>query len=212
MASRRGPDNSVRFSVSGLIDSVAWANVFYAQLTTSGTIAQADLDTWTAAAGAAFKTRFAASQATAVGYGQCRSVLFSPGGTELLSIASLTGTGSGGTAVADDSACIVISWSTNVYWRGGKPRTYLAGVPNTAIVNGHNISSSPASAAATAAGNFRSDINALTAGTITGSSLGFVSFRTGNADRVPPQFYAFTGARVHPRLGTQRRRLGKWAP
>lgn len=212
MSSRRGPDNSVRFSVGGTINSVAWANVFYAQLTTSGTIAQADLDTWLTNAAAAYKTAFQSLQGTTATYQQARAVLFAPGGGQLSSIATMTGTGGGGTAVADDSAAAVISWTTSVYWRGGKPRSYLSGVPNTAITTGHFLSGTYQGNVATGGGNFRTAINALTAGTITGSTLGFVSFRSGNADRGTPLFFAHTGARCHPRLGTQRRRLGKWAP
>jgi len=62
----------------------------------------------------------------------------------------------------------------------------------------------------TAATGFRTAINALTQGTITSTVLGMVSFTTGGVARTPAVFYAFTGATVHQRLGTQRRRLGKW--
>ncbi len=41
-------------------------------------------------------------------------------------------------------------------------------------------------------------------------TFGFVSFNSGNAPRGTPLFFAYTGAKVHPRPGTQRRRLGKW--
>ena len=140
-----------------------------------------------------------------------KATLYTPGGGELVSSSSMTGTGSsGGTAVANDGTCKVASWLSTVYWRGGKPRTYLPGVSTSETTGDHSLTAGEITALKTAAAGFRTAVNALTSGGITGTTLGFVSFRTGNADRVPPLFYAFTGATVHPRLGTQRRRLGHW--
>lgn len=211
MASRRGPDNSVRISINGTINAVNWANVFYAQLTTSSSIIQADLDTWTSAFQAAYKTRLGAFECSNVLYASARAVLFAPGGGELLSVVSMTGAGTeAGTPIADNSMCKVISWLSSVYWRGGKPRTYLPQAATTDVTNNNQLVSGVVTNVTTAAQNFRNDINALTAGTITGTQLGFVSFQSGNTPRPTPLFFPFTGARVHPRLGTQRRRLGKW--
>lgn len=211
MASSRGPDNSVRVSVQGTIGSVNWANVFHCQLTSSGSVAQADLDSWTTSFGNAYKTAFATRQATGLNYGLCKTVLFTPGGGELISSAVMTGAGtSAGTILPDSSSCKVISWFSTVYWRGGKPRTYIGGMV-TSDTNGPNlVSAAEITALQAAAATFRTAINALAPASITSTALGFVSFRSGNALRPAPLFFAFTGAKVHPRLGTQRRRLGKW--
>lgn len=210
MASRRGPDNSVRIAVQGTINGQNWANVFYAQLTTSSAIAQADLDTWTTAFAAAFKTRFAARQNANCAYSLAKAILYTPGGGELISQANMTGTGSASGSLSDNAASEVISWASTVYWRGGKPRTYLTGPGGSVVATGNQLNSTEITALTSAAGSFRTDINALTAGTITGTTFGFLSFRTGNADRPVPLFFSIVGAKVHPRLGTQRRRLGKW--
>lgn len=212
MASRRGPDNSVRIAVNGTINAQPWTNVFHAQLTTSSAIAQADLDTWLTSFQTAYKTRFAPSQGTATIYALANAVCYTPGGGELVSQVTMTGTGSAASGNADNATCAVISWLSGVYWRGGKPRTYLCGIPSTNITNATTLTNTFATSLQTAAAGFRTDVNALTAGTIATSVLGFVSFRTGNVDRIPAVFFAYTGARVHPRLGTQRRRLGRWQP
>jgi hypothetical protein len=83
--------------------------------------------------------------------------------------------------------------------------------PNN-ILNGglDTITSGSRTAWATAGTNFKSDANALTTGTITGTTFGFVSFQSGNAERGTPLFFAITGCIVHPRIGSQRRRNGKW--
>lgn len=211
MASRRGPDNSVRVSISGTMNGVNWANVFHAQLTTSGTITQADLDSWLNTFQTNYKTRFGPTMHASVSFVLAKAVLYTPGGGELISQVSMTGSGSsGGTAIADNSVSKVVSWLTTVYWRGGKPRTYIPGVSTAEVTANNALTAAQITTLTTAGTNFRTDTNAQTVGTITGTSLGFVSFRSGNAERGTPIFFSVTGAKVHPRLGTQRRRLGKW--
>ncbi len=212
MASRRGPDNSVRVAISGSFQTRSWANVFHAQLTTAGVIAQADLDTWLTAFANAYKTRFSARQSAPVTYLSAQATLYAPGGGQLSSVSTMTGTGAlAGTRVEDSSACVVISWVSSVYWRGGKPRTYMIGLVEADINNDYSLSATAITNWKTAANNFRADVNALTATSITGTQLGFVSFRSGNADRATPIFFPVSGSQVHPRFGTQRRRLGKWS-
>lgn len=211
MAARRGPDNSVRVAITGNRVGVNWANVFWVQLSTSGSISQADLDAWTVSFANQYKTSFAPRQDNAVAYVLATSTLFTPGGGVLQSTSAMTGAGTeAGTGVQDNAICKVISWLTTVYWRGGKPRTYSPGAVTTDLATSIALTTTERTNMQTAASGFRTAINALTQGTITGTVLGFVSFTTGNAPRPTPLFFAFTGVRVHPRIGTQRRRLGKW--
>lgn len=213
MATRRGPDNSVRFAISGTQNGVAWANVFWAQLTTSGTPAQVDLDNWLIAAAAAYKTRFAPSTMSYASYTQAQAILFLPGGLSMASVQAMTGSGgAGASTVQAQELSSVISWITGVYWRGGKPRTYIPAPIVGNILTNRFLSATYITTLTTAATGFRTDINALTTGAISASVLGFVSFRSGNADRPTPLFFAFSGAKLHPRVGTQRRRMGKWTP
>lgn len=211
MPSRRGPDNSVRVTIQGTCDSVNWANVFHAQLTTGGSIAQADLDTWTTSFQADYKTRFAGFINNQVGFSLAKTILYTPGGGELISSIAMTGAGTVATGTGKDaSGAKCISWLTTVYWRGGKPRTYLPGTSVAEMANELQIAGATVTALTTAAANFRTDINALAPASITGTQLGFVSFFSGNALRGTPLFFAYTGAKVHPRIASQRRRLGKW--
>jgi hypothetical protein len=211
MASRRGPDNSVRVAITGTLGGVNWANVFFCQLTVSGTPAQADLDAFLTAFQAAYKTRFGPRQITSLSYTQATATLFLPGGGVLQSVVAMTGAGTeAGTAVADNAASKIISWLSTVYWRGGKPRTYLTGVPTGDVTSATSLTAAEIALLKTAATNFRSDVQALTSGAITGTQFGFVSFQSGNVPRTPAVFFPITGATVHPRLGSQRRRLGKW--
>lgn len=183
----------------------------HAQLSTTSSIIQSDLALWLTSFRNAYATRFLPFCASAVSLNLSQAVLYTPGGGELIAVdTNVTGGSSGGTIVDDNAAALVVSWLSNVYWRGGKPRTYLPGPTSSAIDSGTVVNSSTRTSLGTAANNFRSDVNALTQGTITGTQLGFLSFRSGNAERIPPVFFPYTGAIVHLRPGTQRRRIGRW--
>jgi len=188
-------------------------NVFWCSLTTSGTVTQADLDTWTASFGTNFKADFLSSLPSNYAFTSVSTTYFVDGtATNVLqSQANMTGAGSGG-AQGDLAVSVVISWLSSAYWRGGKPRTYLLAI-STAVSSSTPkfVSSSAKTSYDAAATTFMGHINGLTGGsTITATKLGFVSFSTAGADRVPPLFYAFTGHKIHSRLGHQRRRDGKW--
>jgi hypothetical protein len=211
MATRRGPDNSARIAITGTFDSNSWANVFHAQLATSSTISAADLLTWLTAYQAAYKTNIGAIQSTSVTYSQAQAVVYAPGGGEVAAQVAMTGGGTdAGGIVTNSGVCKVISWTSSVYWRGGKPRTYSPSALSADMANDHQLTGGAITSTTTAGTNFRTAVNALTAGTITGTQHGFISFMTGNVPRSPAVFFPITGATCHSRVGTQRRRLGKW--
>jgi len=211
VATRRGPDNSVRVAISGTRIGVAWANVFWVQLTTSSSISQSDLNTWLTAFANAYKTNFAPRTGPATQFHLATATCFLPGLAVLQATSAMTGTGSeAGTEITDNAACKVVSWLSTVYWRGGKPRMYLTGPMVGDFASSIAFTSTEVTALTTAANAFRTAVNALTQGTITSTVLGFVSFQSGKVPRTPPLFFSVTGATVHPRVGTQRRRLGRW--
>ena len=211
MATRRGPDGTVRVSIQGNHSNVNYANVFWCNLTGGLGASQADLDAWLTSFQAAYKTRFAPIIQTSVNFVQAKAVLFQAGGTVLESNVAMTGAGTqGGTELKDNSACKVVSWRTSVYWRGGKPRTYIPSADTANLLDNKSWTAAALTSWTTISNSFRTDVNALVQGGITATQLGFVSFRSGNADRPLPLFFAINGAVMHPRLGSQRRRLGKW--
>ncbi len=208
---RRGPDNSARVSITGTVNGKPWANIFHVLFTTSGTIAQADLDSWLTTFAANYKTFVQPQHSTVVAYVNAQAVLYVPGNLELISNAAMTGTGSGTANAAEpDSNCLVVSWVSNVYWRGGKPRTYLAAPDTTKITTGTTWTTAFLTTVKTAAIAFITATNAQSVGSITSTKFGFVSFFSNHVARTPPLFYNITSAVCHPRLATQRRRLGKW--
>jgi hypothetical protein len=111
-------------------------------------------------------------------------------------------------AEATDATCAVINWSITDFYRGGHPRTYLAGIPQSKITNGRTLLTAYAASLATQGINFLTGINALTHGGISATALGTVRFASGNAWLSPPVFRPYQSATVRSILGTQRRRLG----
>lgn len=213
MATRVGPAGSVRVAVQGTLLGQNIVNVYWAQLTVSGTVTQGDLDTWTAAFGAAFKTDFGSVINGNYQFVSVSAVLFVDGTpTNVLESTQALSGAATGTTNPDAGQAGVVSWLSTAYWRGGKPRSYIAlptGVLSTSVRS--TLTSTYITNLGTAAGNFVTAANALTGGSsITGTKLGFVSFFTAGAPRTPPLFFAFTGHKIHPRLAHQRRRDGKW--
>lgn len=122
--------------------------------------------------------------------------------------ADISGTNDGGVTPADTA--VVISWSTTIHRRGGKPRTYLAGVDATEMATEKHIDISTRNQLAARANDFISGVDALTTDPFTDVKVGTVLFSEANAWLTPPEFRRFLGAHVHGRFGTQRRRLGDW--
>lgn len=115
------------------------------------------------------------------------------------------------TGLYPPQCAVAITWKGAIPWRGGRPRTYLPGVP-TSATSGSSQSSALAtsytSALATSAIAFITTVNSFT---IAGGSctFGLISYYSRGAFRSTPLFVPLTTAVVHDRLDSQRRRSGK---
>jgi hypothetical protein len=211
MATQRGPDGSIRWSIGGTISGVPWACVHWADsgnATGSDTI---DLGNFLSAATAAWIADLGAHMAVSAVFAESQATHFW-GGTSVTKVTHpLTGNGTAnGVAVSDASCCSIVSWNTSVYWRGGKPRTYIPLPITTDVLNINQLTAAAQSALQASATSFHNAINAINVSNLGPIVHGFVSFHSGKQPRVPPVFFPIQGATVHPRLGSQRRRLGRW--
>lgn len=111
-----------------------------------------------------------------------------------------------------DSLAATISWAISATWRGGKPRTYIPCIPNNAFTGTNRLSSTFIAALEADAATFITDMNGITVTPFGGVVLALQSFFSGNAPRTPPVMFALTGGSVHPRISSQRRRLGREVP
>ena len=105
---------------------------------------------------------------------------------------------------------VCVSWTISARYRGGHPRTYFPGLLSSDLVAADfsELKATTATNWEEAGLNFLDDVN----GTMVSGVdlvLGTVSYFTGNAPRTTPLFRIYTGAHVHRRLDSQRRRSGK---
>jgi hypothetical protein len=187
-----------------------WVNVMYARFT-GGTINQAALDTFSSAIRIAWVANMAARYITNSGLTSVEVTDLTTR-TGLQSVDSVGGTGSDATAGAPASAAICVSLVNGKRYRGGHPRQYLSGVNASAYTNGSTISNTVANNYKNSYTAFINAINALTTGGATWDvvSVGFYQSAAGvQSYRIPPEVLKITAVKVHTRLDTQRRRLGK---
>ncbi len=185
-----------------------WTNVFYLNLTDDGTQTSADLKTVIDALMTSYNTNIVPRHCTTISVTDVKATWITGTSTALEYENSVNYTGALTTDVNDASACIVVNWAINQYYRGGHPRTYHASIQTAQITNGSQVSSGVQTSTASAYNAWLTAVNALTATHISAVALGTVSFARGGNWRSPPVFYGYKGVSVRNFLGTQRRRIG----
>lgn len=116
----------------------------------------------------------------------------------------------GGTEGGDHPAnvALVVSWKEAISYRGGHPRTYLAGIPRSSLSDPQHVTGAYRNSVQTAANAFLSEISGITWPSGWGSSnLCVVHYRRHGADLIPPHVGAILSATVDTRMDSQRRRL-----
>lgn len=107
------------------------------------------------------------------------------------------------------NVALVVSWSEFLSYKGGHPRTYLAGIPRTAGLNPQQVAPAYATNVQTTANAFLADLAGHTWPTAWGAGeLVVVHYRLNGAALTPPEPRPITGALVNQRFDSQRRRLG----
>lgn len=107
------------------------------------------------------------------------------------------------------SASAVISWQAGRHYRGGHPRTYIYGLTVNSAADNRSISNAFGTSLDTLANDILSN---LAGGTYTRSpapTLVSVHRVQHGVILTTPLVDKITGHVIHPRLDTQRRRLGK---
>lgn len=132
--------------------------------------------------------------------------LSSDTGEEATATGSNVGTQSGTAMTAN--ACVCWSWKIARRYRGGHPRTYIAGLSTTQVSNANTIIGTAVTAHAAAAAALRSAINSMA---FAGSTprLVVVHYRRDKVQLGTPLVSEITGVSVDTRVDSQRRRLGR---
>lgn len=211
MANRPWPAlNSLRIACEGQTQQgVNWANIFWATVSVGFPVLQTDLTTVAQNAFDAYKNTFLTILANDIKLQRCVVNYYGPQPQQFVGDAIGDENGGATEATLLDSLACVISWTFGQTWRGGKPRTYLPGIPQGALMDSRSLSPDFVADALEQALAFRTAIEGIGFGSIRTPALGVESFFTGGAPRPVGVFFTYTGARVHPRADTMRRRLGR---
>lgn len=206
------PSDTVRFAVvQTLGDDLEVTNVYHIGFSTTGPYVGADLQAaaqevatvWAAhfspvLGGDQFLTHVVAKDLSVVDGSEATFVEPSPV--------------QGGTGGGDMSAnvSLVVSWKESLSYKGGHPRSYLAGIPRSGIADPQHVSGAYATSVQSAANAFIAGIAAGTFPVAMGSGqLAVVHYRINKVVQTPPLVKPILSATVNTRLDSQRRRLQK---
>lgn len=205
----------MRVAVQGSFSDTTWVNVFWLKVITSGT------PTGTQVAGLAhsfladYNTSLMPGRSTACQTAQCICQWNDGSGGMVEGADATPAPGDQAGSFLSAQVALIISWRLAVRYRGGHPRSYLAGWPTTALLAANNWQSGVVTATQTRVSTFLTNINGLTPTGFSSVTLGVLRQFANKGSEAkppnfldPPQFRPFTSAVVKPGLATQRRRLG----
>lgn len=106
------------------------------------------------------------------------------------------------------STALVTSWKEAISYKGGHPRSYFAGIPNTQTSDPQHVTSDLRTTLQAAANAFISAVAAAAwPALMEGLILGTVHYLRNKIVLAPPEFQPFLSALVDSRIDSQRRRL-----
>lgn len=204
------PTNATRVAFEGVTSkNVPWANIMWLATSISGNLVPADLTTVAANMYTAFATSVMPILASDVTFKRCVLNYYGVSPTQFVADHVQDTPGGSDNATEVDSLSACLSWTIPQTWRGGKPRTYLAGLPSEAFEDSNTLAASFITAAEAAGNALRTATLAAAHGSLAETALGTVSFYSANAPRTPPLQFVYSGCVVHPRIDSMRRRLGR---
>lgn len=116
--------------------------------------------------------------------------------------------GTGGTDLEAAQVAYLVNWATGDIRRGGKPRQYVPGVVEGALLDSARLTTSLQTAINGRLITWLEDGPDLT----IPLQLVEMSFRNGNADRAAAAHFPIIGGTLNPVVGTQRRRVNRLRP
>lgn len=107
------------------------------------------------------------------------------------------------------NVALCVSWKEAIRYRGGHPRTYLAGICEGQLADPRHVTATVATGMAANMNQFLADVNAITTPSVTTLRVGTVHYERHKLKINPPNFIKYDIAEVNSRIDSQRRRLGR---
>jgi hypothetical protein len=199
------PAGVAKLRFRGNYNGASWENVMWCEV--SGTPVFADILTLALDSYGAFQTNLLPLSAGNNHLNECIATYYDGVGT-IEASETATHDGSESSANWTAAAAMVLSWKVISSYRGGKPRTYLAGHPLDAVDTTRTWTDSHVAAAVTHANAFLTAMNGITTPNISAVALGCVHFFSHGLAKSPPTFDPYIGVGAQKRICSQRRRLG----
>lgn len=206
------PAHVAHFSVEGVVDDAyPWACGFWVRNGNEDSPTVNNLTDVAEDIGDLFKANFARVSSSRLDYLVCRAIYYGPTGGELGVDSPMSGSGTGSASVLPANVAMCISWKVGPRYRGGHPRTYLAGIDADTQEDATSFIGTEVATAQADANDFLAGVNAINRGDFTDAHLGTVSFVLDNEWRTPPIFrdYVPDATTVDTRIDSMRRRLGR---
>ena len=196
--------------INGNISGRAFVNIFHVQFNTDFLSAAQCTDI----AGkflTLYKTQFANYMASGVQVSNCIVTdLGGATGAQGSSSAGFSGTHSG--FQLPNNVALAASWHIGRRYRGGHPRTYFPGQTQSDLQDTMHWSANTLSNWTLAAQGFVTGVVGLGSTVPYPLNLVCVHYVMHKVPQTPPLVDVITSATVHPRIDSQRRRLGKETP
>jgi len=197
----------------GNLGGQPYVNIFHAFLPANSISSNAQLATWATAWHSALNSSgLLAHFSDTLHVTLLEHVLFINNVLVYRASGAVTESGTAPGTVLPASAAAVLSWNTGAYYRGGKPRTYMGGVPASSVDTNHSFLDAAKANIQSSANALVTNINAIVTAQVPDTTFCFINWQRKNVWNNPPLTYEITGCVVHDRLGSQRRRLGPWLP
>lgn len=209
------PKGIIRIRLLHTSGGKTWGVNWTVNMGSSVTPTVANLNTFAASIETEWKTEYLPALHTGVQYNETIVEWHDGTGNIVVGSASAPATGTDGGAQLPNSVSFVFSYRIAAGYRGGKPRSYVAGVTSHLISSALNtFTVGIITAFNTALAHSFTTINGLTVGGAA-CTWGEISYFEDAAERggtpppvqrATPLFRAFTGATMSPFVGHQRRR------
>lgn len=212
----RPPSGVIRVAYSGTFKGSSWANVMHVKIVPSGALNQNIANDMAILLHNAYVASFIPFQSLDLVLSETNIVLFGDNGQTFSAVSASPTSGQDSGVVLPSNVALVISWKASVYYRGGHPRTYLPGLVQDRLADSRSWSAQTIADFNAAAQQFRSTVQGSTPIGVTNVTFGYLQqFAAGGSLKVPreyltpPVFHPIVGWAVHPRVDSQRRRLGR---
>lgn len=204
------PSRTAKVVFSGHQGATPWANVMWFYMTGSGEISNDDLENMCDYLASTYAGTLLSVLVPTCTLDTTQAIAYIDGGPFDFTFTSTYEGASTETIQLPAQVAACVGWQIAAHYRGGKPRTYLAGVPVTARETPTTWDLGFMSDVVDAATAFHTGSEAFGgSGGISALEHGVVSFQTAGDWRDPPIFRRINGATFDGRIDTQRRRLGR---